>query len=99
MNHFFPKLVTDPVNVDEYAYQPVYSNFKELTSMETRSRVKCGADCLSFTQRHHCTAFLIDDSYVCHCGVLSPFVTGPPHVTNMYVKLLCRQSNITGNVI
>ena len=92
------KLLTDPMNVEEYTYQAVYNNFKELTNIETRSRVKCGAHCLSFTESHHCTTFHIDGSYICHCGILSPFVTGPPNVTNMYVKLLCKQSNISGNI-
>ena len=81
-----------------FKWQMVYSNFKELAAAKTDSKIQCAASCILVTEGHHCTTFkreAVDE--VCHCGFLSPFVTGPVMWENMYVKLHCKASNISGD--
>lgn len=82
----------------EFKYQEVYSNYKDVKQTTAPdSKIYCSQYCLWATNNHQCTAFKLWNNGTCQCGILSPFVTGPPGDTSfMHVATDCKQSNMSG---
>ena len=75
------------------------NTFVETRVTRVESKLECSAFCTIQTGHLQCTAFFYKDvvgTMVCHCGKLSPFVTGPKIKWDIFVSTNCKQVAVSG---